>query len=807
MLNNFCKSFITCWNHFVKDSENPKLSKEAKIYWSINPKTKGGNKISHEVEFVVDANFGVPGAIIVTNKYKKEFYLESIVAIEGLVHFACNSWVQPHGFHAHKRIFFSNKVYLPNDTPVGLKRLREKELKQLRGNSDDSRTTSDRIYDYDVYNDLGNPDKGDEFVRPILGNQSQPYPRRCRSKRPPTNSDVNVESPVSKYMPKYVPRDEAFGDLKEKAITEGKWKAMLRSLVPTLKQKVAINGEAIKSFSDITELYKESLPPFEEGGDECWEKGGLPKLLNKMIKECGQDVFKFDSPKLISRDIPSCCLRDDELGRLTLAGMNPLSIERLKVFPPVSNLDPSIYGPQDSALKEEQIICHLNGMSVQQAIEENKLFILDYHDVYLPFLDRINAHPTKKAYATRTIFVLTDMGSLKPIAIELSLPEKNRNGPSKRVVTPPVDATTCWLWLLGKAHVCSNDAGAHQLIHHWLRTHACLEPFIIAAHRQLSVMHPIYKLLHCHMRYTMDVNAQGRQLLLNAGGIIESHFFTAACSMEVSASAYQNWWRFDMESLPADLIRRGMAVPDATEPHGLKLLIEDYPYAADGLLIWSAIEQLVQAYVHYYYPEANIIESDSELNAWYHESINIGHADIRHASWWLKLSTPNNLISILTTIIWLASAHHAAVNFGMYPYGGYFPVRPPFMRQLVPNEHDPDYTTFLADPEGYFLASLPCLDQMLHYISVLHILSTHSADEEYLGDRKDLSAWAGDPEIVEAFYKFSMEMKKIGKEIEKRNGDPNLRNRCGAGISPYELLLPLSGPGVTCRGVPNSVSI
>ncbi|KAH1091127.1 hypothetical protein J1N35_018384 [Gossypium stocksii] len=143
----------------------------------------------------------------------------------------------------------------------------------------------------------------------------------------------------------------------------------------------------------------------------------------------------------------------------------------------------------------------------------------------------------------------------------------------------------------------------------------------------------------------------------------------------------------------------------------------------------------------------------------------------------------------------------------MYPYGGYFPVRPPFMRRLVPNEHDPDYTTSLADPEGYFLASLPCLDQMLHYISVLHILSTHSADEEYLGDRKALSTWAGDPKIVEAFYKFSMEMKKIGKEIEKRNGDPNLRNRCGAGISPYELLLPSSGPGVTCRGVPNSVSI
>ncbi|KAK9231775.1 hypothetical protein WN943_022015 [Citrus x changshan-huyou] len=49
-------------------------------------------------------------------------------------------------------------------------------------------------------------------------------------------------------------------------------------------------------------------------------------------------------------------------------------------------------------------------------------------------------------------------------------------------------------------------------------------------------------------------------------------------------------WRFDKEGLPADLIRRGIAVPDPTQPDGLKLLIEDYPYAADGLLIWSAIE-------------------------------------------------------------------------------------------------------------------------------------------------------------------------------------------------------------------------
>ena len=37
-------------------------------------------------------------------------------------------------------------------------------------------------------------------------------------------TDLNAESPVNKYMPKYVPRDEAFEDLKIAAMTEGKWK-------------------------------------------------------------------------------------------------------------------------------------------------------------------------------------------------------------------------------------------------------------------------------------------------------------------------------------------------------------------------------------------------------------------------------------------------------------------------------------------------------------------------------------------------------------------------------------------------------
>lgn len=79
---------------------------------------------------------------------------------------------------------------MPSETPPGLVKLREDELKELRGDGTGVRKLSDRIYDYDVYNDLGNPDKGSELARPVLGGEKIPYPRRCRTGRPPTDAGV-----------------------------------------------------------------------------------------------------------------------------------------------------------------------------------------------------------------------------------------------------------------------------------------------------------------------------------------------------------------------------------------------------------------------------------------------------------------------------------------------------------------------------------------------------------------------------------------------------------------------------------------
>lgn len=243
-------------------------------------------------------------------------------------------------------------------------------------------------------------------------------------------------------------------------------------------------------------------------------------------------------------------------------------------------------------------------------------------------------------------------------------------------------------------------------------------------------------------------------------------------------------------------------------PCGVKLVIEDYPYAADGLLIWSAIKEYVESYVQHFYSEPNSVKSDVELQAWWDEIKNKGHSDKRDEPWWPKLDTKEDLSSILTTMIWIASGQHAAINFGQYPFGGYVPNRPTLVRKLIPQENDPDYEKFMQYPQKTFLSSLPTQLQATKIMAVQDTLSTHSPDEEYLGQVNQLhSHWINDQEILKLFNKFSSRLEDIEKTINKRNKDIRLKNRSGAGVPPYELLLPSSGPGVTGRGIPNSVSI
>ncbi|XP_065852239.1 probable linoleate 9S-lipoxygenase 5 [Euphorbia lathyris] len=759
-------------------------------------------------------DIAIPGAFIIKNNHHSEFYLKTVtledVPGHGRIHFVCNSWVYPAKCYTKDRVFFTNKTYLPHETPMALRKYREEELESLRGDGKAELQEWDRVYDYAYYNDLADPDKGPKHIRPVLGGSSEfPYPRRGRTGRKPAESDPSYETrlPLLLSLNIYVPRDERFGHLKMADFLGYALKSIAQFIKPELEAVFDSTPNEFDCFDDVLKLYHGGLKL--PGGPLLDNiRKNIPfEMFKEIFRSDGEPVCKFPMPQVI-KESKTAWRTDEEFGREMLAGVNPVIIRRLEEFPPKSQLNTKLYGDQNSSITEEHIKYNLGGLTAHEAMEKNKLYILDHHDTVMPYLRSINATSTK-TYASRTLLFLKDDGTLKPVAIELSLPHPDGDefGAIKKVCTPAKEdgSVEGSIWQLAKAYVAVIDSGVHQLISHWLHTHAAIEPFIIGTNRNLSVIHPIHKLLHPHFRDTMNINAVARQILINAGGLLEFTVFPGKYAMEMTSMAYKNW-NFTHQALPEDLKMRGIAVEDPDSPDGIRLLIKDYPYAVDGLQIWSAIKEWVKNYCSIYYDTDELVANDPELQSWWKELREVGHGDKKDEPWWPQMNTKEDLIQSCTIIIWVASALHAAINFGQYPYGGYLPNRPSLSRRLLPEIGSSEYEELKLNPEKAFFKTVTAQLQTVLGISLIEILSRHASDEVYLGQR-DTPEWTTEGKAVEAFEEFGKKLGEIEEKIVEMNKDEKLKNRVGPVLMPYTLLAPSSDVGLTGRGIPNSVSI
>ncbi|VAH53480.1 unnamed protein product [Triticum turgidum subsp. durum] len=432
-------------------------------------------------------------------------------------------------------------------------------------------------------------------------------------------------------------------------------------------------------------------------------------------------------------------------------------------------------------------------MTVAQAIEKDRLYVVDHHDWVMPYLKRINELPgdeekgeisQRKSYATRTLFFLQDDSTLKPLAIELSSPhpKDERLGGTSTVYTPPDElkagdaaSDTFTAWDLAKAHAASNDACKNNYVLHWLRTHATMEPVVLAANRQMSVLHPIHKLLKPHFRNTLDTNSTARHIVIGSGderqggafyrNMHEVNFFTGKYGMEMSSKAYASY-NFTELAFPNELIKRGVARGDPKKAEELELLIKDYPYAVDGLEIWTAIKEWVTDYCAIYYADGDgAVAGDSELQAWWSEVRNVGHGDLRDAPWWPAMDSVDDLVETCSTIIWLGSAYHSAVSFGQYAYNGFVPNRPTMNPPVKPGE-------------------------------------------PLMGERPDTEQWTSEQRAAKALLEFNSKLDAIAEAVKKRNADGALRNRNGPVEVPYTLLAPRADPTVPhVGGIPNSIAV
>ncbi|KAH7515686.1 hypothetical protein FEM48_Zijuj10G0052900 [Ziziphus jujuba var. spinosa] len=169
---------------------------------------------------------------------------------------------------------------------------------------------------------------------------------------------------------------------------------------------------------------------------------------------------------------------------------------------------------------------------------------------------------------------------------------------------------------------------------------------------------------------------------------------------------------------------RGLAVEDPIAPHGLKLPIEDYPFAHDGLILWDSIKQWVLNYFNHYYSYTAQIRTKS----------------FKHGGW---RSEPSQLRTVRVRRLLPKSPHDRK-------------------DQHAHKGHSKEvWQKFVKRPEEALLQCLPSQNQ-----AVLDILSNHSQDEEYLGDQSE-ATWDEDPVIKAAFERFNGRLRSLKASLTK----------------------------------------
>ncbi|KAG2306592.1 hypothetical protein Bca52824_026340 [Brassica carinata] len=533
---------------------------EERKTWKSSTSGKMGDKnktsvTAEETTFAVtfdwDESMGPPAAFVIKNHHHSQFYLKSLTLRNfpggegGQIHFVCNSWIYPSHRYRSDRVFFSNKACLPSETPELVKELREEELNNLRGNEKEENSKNGTEFTTTLITTTWvHPTK--VLTQPVLFSAVHLNFLILAAAKPVVNTPnpVNTKSESRLALLNlniYVPRDERFSHVKFSDFLAYALKSVTQVLVPEIASVCDKTINEFDSFEDVFHLYDGSIK-LASGHTISKLRDVIPwEMFRELVRNDGERFLKFPLPDVL-KESRSAWRTDEEFAREMLAGLNPVVISRLQEFPPKSNLDSTRYGNQHSSIREEHIKPHMNGLSVQEALKQNKLYILDHHDALMPYLTRINSTNTK-TYATRTLLLLQEDGTLKPLAIELSLPhaQGESHGSVSKIFTPAEKGVEGSVWQLAKAYAAVNDSGYHQLISHWLKTHAVIEPFIIASNRQLSVIHPIYKLLHPHFRDTMNINALARHVLINSDGVLERTVFPGRYAMEMS-SIYKSWF-------------------------------------------------------------------------------------------------------------------------------------------------------------------------------------------------------------------------------------------------------------------------
>ncbi|XP_071505993.1 allene oxide synthase-lipoxygenase protein-like [Diadema antillarum] len=503
------------------------------------------------------------------------------------------------------------------------------------------------------------------------------------------------------------PVDESFSNDYKWDIVKNKASLMLQAKIITL------TTDAWQTLDDISELYRGKLPkPY---GLENWRS-------------------------------------DKEFGYQRLTGCNPTQIRLCTEIPEKFPVTDDLLAPL------------LEGMTIAEALEKKRLFILDYE-----ILKDLPCTDGRSICAPMCLFFVNKDRNLMPVAIQLSQ-EPGEDSP----VFLPTDQE--YLWLMAKMWFNNADASFHQSATHLGYTHLVIESVAVATHRCLSASHPIFRLLAPHFLYLIAINTRALAKLVSEGGWVDRCMGIGRIGMFEIIKRTWARWSLDREgSLLADLEHRGVADPE---------VLPNYHYRDDALLVRKALHDYVSSIVKHYYTSDEKVKSDYEIQEWGRimapcSEGSPGHCGVKGLPNDGKFETVTDLIEVVTNFIFISSVGHAAANFSQYDEYGFPPNYPSFLFGRPPSDK-------MDRDEKDILSQLPSKDMTVSVMLVTQLLSDRGTNG--LGDFE--VQYIYDPFGKKVVKKFRSDLKKIGAIIDERNATREAK---------YPYLHP--------KEVPNAISI
>ncbi|XP_039996998.1 arachidonate 12-lipoxygenase, 12S-type [Xiphias gladius] len=416
-------------------------------------------------------------------------------------------------------------------------------------------------------------------------------------------------------------------------------------------------------------------------------------------------------------------------GYQCLNGSNPRMIHRCKKlpenFPVMSDMVQSSMAPRTNLDIE---------------LKAGNIYLLDYAIMDGIPTNTIKARPQYIAAPLCLLYQHPDEG-LIPIAIQIEQ-TPGLDTPIFLPRDPPL------AWLLAKMWVRHSEFQVFQLLSHLLRTHLVIEVFCVATLRQLPAVHPIYKLLAPHLRYTLEINCRGRTQLISANGIFKRVVSTGGDGLLILAQREYKMLTY----------RSLQPCNDFTDREVSQL--PNYFYREHSLMLWEAIHSFVLGMVSLYYQSDHDVQEDLELQAWIKDISQEGFTELPDFGLPSKFSTREELSTLLAVAIFTSTAQHAATNNGQFDWCAWVPNTPCTMRQPPPTDKD-------AVTMEMIMATLPDVSQSCLQMAITWHLGRAQPDAIPLGQYTEQHFTEG--QAVELIDRFRTELKEIESHIWSQN--------------------------------------